>query len=123
MNSRTMYIRDTNWNPTGCVVINVDHQKNRAEYQLAVLNPNDRDLKTGRRLRFDRRLSRLLAMERLLEKPITVSLPENANQHQISHAIMTSLAANKAAPARAVKFAKLWLRSAHLLHHLLEEEW
>lgn len=115
-NSRIMYIRDfANWNPVGCVVINVDRNRQRAEYQLAVLNPNDRDPKTNRKIRFDRKEAQRLAMARLLNKPVTVRLPEEASQHDISRTVMEDIAGNKQFPARAVKFAKNWLKFSELL--------
>jgi hypothetical protein len=111
MSSRVMYIRDANWSPVGCVAISADHNKQRAEYQLSMLNPSDTvDPTTGRRRRFDSKHARLLAMERLLDSPITVRLPKDANQHDISMAVMQDIAGSKSHPSRAVKFAKLWVR-------------
>lgn len=101
MNSRIMYIRDTNWSPVGCVVIKVDRNQRRAFYQLAVLNPNDG-------IKFNRHESQRLAMSRLLDNPIVVSIPRDASQHDISMAVMSDISDSKA-PARAIKFAKMWI--------------
>ena len=99
--TRIMYLRDANYRPVGTLAITVNRQKNTAEYQLSVLNPLDK---------FDRREGQLKALERLVEKPITVLLPVNASMYDISEAVMYSLAKSKTAPSRAVKGAKLWLR-------------
>lgn len=110
-----MYVRDlVTWQPIGCVVINVDRSKRRAEYQMAVLNPKDRDPKTGRALKFDRKEGQRLAMERLLNNPTTVRLPAEATQHDITMAVLRDVIDSGTAPARAVKFAKAWVREISL---------
>jgi hypothetical protein len=115
MSSRVMYVRDSSWNPIGAIVISAEHNKQRAEYQLSMRNPEDAiDPSTGRKRAFDRRHARLLAMERLVDDPITVRLPKNANQHDISMAVMKDIATSRTAPSRAVKFAKMWVREVSL---------
>lgn len=111
MSSRVMYIRDANWNPIGCVAISAELGKQRAEYQISMLNPSDAvDPLTGRKRQFDRKQARLIALERLVNSPITVRLSKNASQHDISMAVMKDIVSTKTAPARAIKFAKQWLR-------------
>ena len=103
MNSRIMYVRDNNWNPIGCIVIKVDRNHRRAQYNLAVLNPKDN-------IKFDRHESQRRAMTRLIEEPLTVVIPKDATQHDISLAVMSDIADSNA-PARAIKFAKAWVAS------------
>lgn len=101
MNSRIMYIRDTNWAPFGAVVIKVDRSHRRAHYQLSVLNPNDG-------IKFDRHEAQRRAMARLIDTPITVSIPKDATQHDISMAVMTDIV-DSDAPSRARRFARMWI--------------
>lgn len=111
MSSRIMYVRDAGWRQIGCVAISAEPGKQRAEYQLSMLNPSDAvDPNTGRKLKFDRKSARLIALERLVDHPITVRLPKDANQHSISLAVMQDIASSKTTPARARKFAKQWIR-------------
>jgi hypothetical protein len=106
MNCRIMYIRDANWTPIGCVVIKVDRSHRRASYNLAMLNPKDK-------IKFDRHESQRLALLRLIENPISVSIPKDATQHDISLAVMCYIS-DSHAPTRAVKFAKAWVDAALL---------
>lgn len=100
MNSRIMFLRDTKGHPVGCVAINVDLKNHRLSYQMSTLNPCDR---------FDRKLARHLALGRLVEIPIKVSLPRNKlSCHEISMAVMIDLATSNA-PSRMVKAAQQWI--------------
>lgn len=111
MKVRTMYLRDDAWRPVGAVVITVDRKHRRVNYNLSVVNPVDMvDPATGRRLPFDSRRARLMALERLVEKPFTAPLKTGATMHDITSAVMNHLATSEKAPARAVKFAKVWTR-------------
>lgn len=112
MNYRVMYLRDSYSEnmvtmkvnpgaPIGCVVIKVNHVKNEAEYQLSVLNPQDR---------FEREMARSLALGRLVDTPMYVSLPQGHNMHDITEAVMRDIAFG-GWPSRAVKAAKLWLKT------------
>ena len=103
MNSRIMYLRDAKWQPIGCVIIKVDRSHRRAQYNFAVLNPNDG-------IKFNRHESQRRAMVRLIESPISVSIPKDATQHDISLSVMSDIA-DSDAPARAVKFAKAWVNA------------
>lgn len=95
-----MFLRDKNYFPSGCLAISVDRSKQEVKYQLSVLNPKDR---------FDRSLARSIALGRLVEKPVTISVPNDATMHQISEAVMRDIVSGTKVPARAVKSAKLWL--------------
>lgn len=99
MNYRIQFLRDRHNHPVGCVVIKTNRHNNTAQYQLSVLNPADR---------FDRKVARQLALGRLTEAPLSVTLSKNANMHDITRAVMTDLI-NQKSPTRAVKAAKLWL--------------
>lgn len=101
MNKRIMYLRDANYFPVGCVAITLNRHKNTVEYQLSVLNPQDR---------FDRKVARQLALGRLVEAPVTVVLSGHATMHEISLAVMKSIVSLNSAPSRAVKAAKTWLK-------------
>lgn len=101
MHKRIMFLRDVNYKPCGCIAITVNRGNNTAQFQVSVLNPIDR---------FDRKVARQLALGRMLEVPITVSIPANASMHDITEAVMAHIFDNKTKfPARAVKGAKLWL--------------
>jgi hypothetical protein len=106
-----MYIRDNEWLPIGAVVITVDRKHRQVNYNLSMVNPVDAiDLSTGRRRPFDSRRARLMALERLVEKPVSAPIKTGATMHDITCAVMKHLATNKNAPSRAVKFAKMWNR-------------
>ncbi len=123
MSSRVMYIRDANWNPVGCVAISAEHNKQRAEYQISMLNPKDTiHPSTGKKVRFDRKEARLRALERLVNEPITVRLPKNANQHAISLAVLRDMAQNKSMPSRAVKFARMWVKEVEYWFDIHEDD-
>lgn len=96
-----MYLRAENGHPVGCLAIQLNRSNGTASYQLSVLNPRDR---------FNRAVARQLALGRLLEEPLKVSVHSEATMHDISEAVMKDIVAYKDAPARAVKSAKLWLR-------------
>lgn len=107
---RVMYLRDASWSPVGCVAITLDRHNKRVNYQVSVVNPVDTlDPKTGRRLPFDSRRARLIALERLVETPISTSIKGGASMHDVSEKVMKHLA-KSTAPNRAVKAAKLWLQ-------------
>lgn len=100
-NKRVMYLRDYNYKPVGCIALTVDRANNAVQYQVSALNPIDK---------FDRRVARQLALGRMVETPVTVSIPKEASMHDISEAVMLNIVQNKVKfPARAVKGAKLWL--------------
>jgi hypothetical protein len=93
-----MFLRDKRRQPIGCLAINIDSGK--VSYQMSVLNPSDK---------FNREVSRVIALGRLIEKPIVINSPPGESMHDISLMIMNDIVANETAPARAVKSAKLWL--------------
>jgi hypothetical protein len=98
---RVMYLRDSNGLPVGCLAIKLNGSKT-VTYQYSVLNPLDK---------FDREVSRVLAKGRLVENPITVSLPFLASRHDISEAVLRDILSNSSAPSRARRAARLWLRT------------
>lgn len=122
MSSRIMYIRNSEWQPIGCVAISAEHNKQRAEYQISMLNPKDTVDVSGRKVHFDRKEARLRALERLVNEPITVRLPKNANQHSISLAVLRDMAKNKSMPSRAIKFARMWVKEVEHWFDLGAEE-
>ena len=100
MSKRIMYLRDATYHPVGCIAMVIDRTKERAEYQVSVLNPQDQ---------FDRKTARLLCLERLVDHPITVRITGNGSFHTIAQAVMEDLIKSKC-PSRAVRAAKLWMR-------------
>lgn len=100
---RVMFLRNRQNHAVGCLAITLDRKSNSVDYQYSVLNPLDS---------FDRKVARHLALGRLLENPISVSVPKDATMHDVSRAVMTSLSSSKKVPTRAVKAAKLWLNDA-----------
>lgn len=106
MNSRIMFLRDSNYRPVGCVAISINRRDRVLNYQYSVLNPNDQ---------FDRKMARHLALGRLVEAPVKVQYARGTsiNMHLISEMVMLDIA-NSEAPSRAVKAARLWLRDQGL---------
>ena len=100
--NRIMFLRAPNGHPVGALAIRLVKGKNTAKYQFSVLNPKDQ---------FDRAVARQLALGRLVEKPLTVHLPDGANMHDISESVMLDLSQRKEVPSRAQKAASLWLNT------------
>ena len=111
---RFMYVRDTEWDPCGCIAITVDRNHCQATYGLSVRNPIDATDKLNRRIKFDRRAAQSLALRRLLENPQHAYITKNATQHEISGAVMESIIASSSTPSRAIRFAKNWLRATEM---------
>lgn len=101
-NYRVMYLRSSDGRPVGCVAMSVDRDAGVAAYQLSVLNPADY---------FDRKVARHLALGRLVEQPKSVPMLKNASMHDVSREVMTALVKGDNTPARALKAAKLWLKT------------
>lgn len=100
-NTRIMFLRDSKDHPVGCLAISMDRKNHRLNYQMSVLNPDDR---------FDRKMARHLALGRLVEKPVSVPVKRGheLTMHEISCVVMEHVATSKA-PSRARKAAKFWL--------------
>lgn len=98
-----MYLRDNEYCPIGCVAISLNKSKTQIRYQLSVLNPIDK---------FERSLSRHIALGRLLESPVRIngSSFANSKHYEITEAVMQSIVQNKDLPGRARKAARLWLK-------------
>jgi hypothetical protein len=101
MSRRIMYLRSENGHPVGCLAIQFSPDAAHIMYQLSVLNPRDK---------FNRAVARQLAIGRLVEEPLKVSLPAHSNMHAISEAVMRDIISYSDAPARAIKAAKIWVR-------------
>lgn len=110
---RVMYLRSsypvvdgrlTSGQPVGCVAIRVDGRK--VSYGLSVQNPADS---------FNRAVARELAVARLKENPVTLTvvslLNSELDMHDITEAVMVSLASEKDVPNRAIKAAKVWMKT------------
>jgi hypothetical protein len=127
MNKRTrksLILRDSDKKPIGIVVLSWGKS---LRYQFAVRNPVDavalapkfdRDGNcTGlwsKQVAFDNNHSRQLALGRLLEDPIKVSLPYSIAQYDdvdFFEIVMDDLANRSSVPSRARKAAKLWLQN------------
>lgn len=102
MSKRVMFLRASNGHPVGCIAIALNKLTSTVQYQVSVLNPSDQ---------FDRAIARQLAIGRLVESPITITVRQDANRDEISFAIMEHivLSGKNALPSRAIKAAKLWL--------------
>lgn len=102
MSKRVMFLRSPNGHPVGCIAIALNKATSTVQYQVSVLNPSDQ---------FNRAIARQLAIGRLVENPITITVRQDANRDEISFAIMEHivLSGNDRLPSRAVKAAKLWL--------------
>jgi hypothetical protein len=125
MEYRYQFLRDSKGQPVGCVVIrlgadcgSVNTYENcryvSVKYQFSVLNPEDR---------FNRTLAREIALARLqkyqgywTEAKFPMS-HQKPTMHSVTKSVMTHLAKNGLAPARARKAAKLWL-DQHNLHNV-----
>ena len=101
MDYRIMFLRNNAGHPIGCVAIQINRKQRTLQYGYSVLNPADK---------FDRKVARQLALGRLMESPIEISvMREDLNMHEITRSIMRSLVLSNKTPARAVRAAKLWL--------------
>jgi hypothetical protein len=100
-NTRIQFLRDSQLHPVGCLAINLDLRNHRLTYQMSVLNPVDR---------FDRKVARQLALGRLVEAPIAVTLPRGRelSMHDITEAVMRDVIRSKA-PGRARRAARNWM--------------
>lgn len=110
MNLRIMYLRDSYTvgqngdinagQPVGCLAIKLNKDNDTLEYQMSVLNPEDK---------FSRKVARQVAIGRMT-KPIVLSIAKDSTMHEISEQIMLDVAQNSKAPSRARKAARLWLK-------------
>lgn len=102
-----MFLRDNQYRPCGCVAITIDRRNHRLSYQYSALNPSDK---------FDRKIARQLALGRLVETPLHISMRHEGeiSMHRVSEMVMRNLSTSKFAPARAVRAAKIWLRDTCL---------
>lgn len=98
---RIMFLRDQANQPQGCIALTVSPDEQFAYYRLSVLNPVDR---------FNREISRSIAIGRLVQGGIPVRLAKPLNMHSISRAIMEDIIKAPSTPTRAIKAAKHWLR-------------
>lgn len=119
---RFMYVRDSEWNPIGCLAITVDRKRNRAQYGLSMRNPKDASDKDGRRVRFDRDYAQQMALVNLAADPDVkrAYIAKEANMHQITSAVMMDIVARGTAPSGAMKHAKRWLEDSTYLTFLQE---
>ena len=113
MNTRIVYLRDSRYTPTGCVAMTIDEDSRTVSYGYSVLNPTDR---------FNRKLGRQLALGRMLEQPVHLTLTKRAltDMFEITRTVMEDLAHDLSAPSRAVKSAKNWM-SAHQTRTLVTD--
>ncbi len=102
MSDRIMFLRDKSGSPVGALAIVINPHTHFVEYQFSAVNA----VKDS----FKRDVARQLALGRLIEDPILVSLRDDFTMYNISKAVMKNLSRRKGAPSRAVKAAKLWLK-------------
>ena len=100
-NYRIMYLRNSKGSPIGCLAID-ESRSGTVSFQYSVLNPIDN---------FKRELSRYIAIGRLVEKPIHLSVCRTATRHEVSRQIMSWLANDQLTPSRARRSAAAWLRT------------
>jgi hypothetical protein len=116
-NIRYIYIRDSKWEPQGCIALRVSRSKNRVEYGLSVRNPLDAKDGHGRSVKFNRRLAQQMATKRLLDIDFSngsngrAYIPTDATQNDVSFAVLCDIIASGCAPTRAVRFAKARIKS------------
>jgi hypothetical protein len=100
-NTRIMFLRNSKCHPVGCIAINFDRSEGKIDYQVSVLHPQDR---------FNRAVGRKLAIDRLLNKPISIKVNKEASMHDISTAVLKDLSIRKGTfPNRVIKSANMWL--------------
>ena len=102
MKTRIQYLYNSQRRPIGCIALVVDRHNKRVNYQLSVCHPADK---------FDTKEARLVALTRLIEKPLRFTLPNESNLNGIAKTLMTKLTIEKGIPTRAVKAAQAWLKS------------
>jgi hypothetical protein len=110
--TRFMYIRGNGWEPIGCLAITIDRSKNSAQYGLSMRHPKDGYNDYNRRVKFDRGLAQKLAqidMNAFKESKLAY-IATDASMHDVTESVMKDIVVRGAAPSRAVKFAKWWLR-------------
>lgn len=114
---RYMYLRDESRSPVGCLAIKLHRKKGYLEYQVSVVNPIDRvHPLTGRSLPFNKTMARRLALGRLVEEGLRVTIFPDATMNEISMTVMLDLASlsnpthQGDIPTRAIKAAKTWLK-------------
>jgi len=94
---RFMFLRGDNNFPVGCLAMRTG--KTHVDYQVSTLNPSDK---------FDRKVARQLALGRLIETPIRVSVETSgANEH--FYQVMNHVSKNKKLPKRSRSAANRWL--------------
>lgn len=112
---RYMYLRDERRNPIGCLAIRLHRKKGYLEYQVSVVNPVDRiSPMTGKNTPFNRNVAKDLAVGRLVTQGLLVPIKDDITMSQVTRAVMSDLASLPSTmpiPARAIKAAKLWLKS------------
>ena len=111
-NVRYMYVRDMLWQPCGCLAIKIFRNQNKVKYGLSMRNPKDARDSNGRQVKFDRIQARKMACDRLENSTNQVFVPSYASQHDVSQAVLGHIIVTASAPARAIRFAKHWMRLA-----------
>lgn len=107
-NRRIMYLRDSRFQPVGCLAFSLSKDKKTIRYQLSVLNPVDR---------FERSLARQIALGRLVEGPIKIHNISGAESGtDVVFEIMNDLIGRSDLPNRARKAAKAWLCNDDATH-------
>lgn len=99
---RYMFLRNADGSPCGCLAISIDN--NLVSYGLSTLNPRDK---------FNRKLARSIARDRLALKPFEfqLTLDVEPNMHIISSAVMEEIACNSMLPNRTRRAAERWLHA------------
>jgi len=115
MEHRIQFLRDSKGQAIGCLAIKAESNVGRnggyttITYQMSVLNPLDK---------FDRKMARQLALGRLVESPISLTMRDSTpHRKAITQLVMENIKNDPLAPTRARKAANLWLREDKLLKH------
>jgi hypothetical protein len=121
---RYLYLRNEHDHPVAVVAYLLPKDEAIITYGVATFNPNDRvvvSIKTGRDLSivedrkrkiiFDRKFLREIAVGRLCLERKTVSLPakENNGMKLITRTLMETLAQDETLPKRTQKAVRSWL--------------
>jgi hypothetical protein len=100
-----MYLRDSDYNPIGCLVFSQNKYRTKVRYQISVVHPTDN------KGHFDRTFARQLALGRLIDDRIVLEgFSGNESILDITEAIMRDIIFDKEHPSRARKAAAIWLK-------------
>jgi len=103
--TKIMYLRDEKNFRVACVAFSVNKGRKKISYQVSTVNPSDFN-------DFDRSLGRQIAIGRLIEKPIELSLPKDVEKNfDIETLVLANIATAKGVPTRTKNAAQNWFKN------------